>query len=69
MFISITTIPAVGTVAVCLACGVWAEVGSALVQLGINLLGLLIAGTTTLAVQGLVWRRVGTRSRHHGLTR
>jgi uncharacterized hydrophobic protein (TIGR00271 family) len=69
VFISVTTIPAVGTVAVCLACGVWGEVGSALAQLGINLLGLMIAGTTTLAVQRLVWRRVASRSRHHGLTR
>ena len=69
VFISVTTIPAVGTVAVCLACGVWGEVGSALAQLGINLLGLLVAGTTTLAIQRLVWRRVATRSRHHGLTR
>jgi uncharacterized hydrophobic protein (TIGR00271 family) len=69
VFISITTIPAVGTVAVCLACGVWGEAASALLQLGINLLGLLIAGTTTLAVQRLVWRRVASRSRHHGLTR
>jgi uncharacterized hydrophobic protein (TIGR00271 family) len=69
VFISITTIPAVGTVAVCLACGVWGEVASALAQLGINLLGLFIAGTATLAVQRIVWRRVASRSRHHGLTR
>jgi len=69
VFISITTIPAVGTIAVCLACGVWGEAASALAQLGINLLGLLIAGTTTLAVQRIVWRRVAGRSRHHGLTR
>ena len=34
VFISVTTIPAVGTLAVCLACGVWGEAGSALAQLG-----------------------------------
>jgi uncharacterized hydrophobic protein (TIGR00271 family) len=68
VFISVTTIPAVGTVAVCLACGVWDEVGSALAQLGINLLGMMVAGTTTLAIQRLIWRRVSTRTRHRGLT-
>ena len=69
VFISVTTIPAVGTLAVCLACGIWSEAASALAQLGINLLGLLLAGTATLAVQHLVWRRVATRQRHHGLVR
>lgn len=68
VFISVTTIPAIGTMGVCLACGVWGEVGSALTQLGINLLGMMIAGTTTLAIQRLVWRRVSTRSRQRGLT-
>jgi uncharacterized hydrophobic protein (TIGR00271 family) len=68
VFISVTTIPAVGTVAVCIASGVWGEVASALAQLGINLLGMMIAGTATLATQRLVWRRVSTRSRHRGLT-
>lgn len=57
VFISITTIPAAGTVAVCLASGVWSEVGSALTQLGVNILGLVVAGTTTLLVQRVVWHR------------
>ena len=36
----------------------------ALAQLGINLVGILLAGTTTLLVQRLVWRQVaGTRPR------
>lgn len=69
VFISVTTIPAIGTIGVCLACGVWSEAGSALIQLGINLLGMLVAGTATLAVQRLVWRRITTGVRHHGLTR
>jgi uncharacterized hydrophobic protein (TIGR00271 family) len=69
VFISVTTIPAVGTVAVCLACGVWSEVGSALLQLGVNLLGMVLAGTTALAVQRVVWARVAARSRAGGLTR
>lgn len=58
VFISITTIPAVGTFAVCLAAGVWSEVGSTLAQLGLNLLGLVISGTATLLLQRLVWQRV-----------
>lgn len=68
VFISITTIPAVGTVAVCLASGIWSEAGSALAQLGLNLLGLLVAGTTTLRIQRLVWSRIGHRF-HSALTR
>ena len=69
VFISVTTIPAVGTIAVCLACGVWGEAGSALLQLGINTLGILLAGTITLAVQRLVWHRVAVRHQLHGLSR
>ncbi len=68
VFISITTIPAVGTIAVCLASGVWGEAGRALAQLGLNLWGLLVAGTVTLRIQRLVWSRVGHRF-HTALTR
>lgn len=69
VFISITTIPAVGTLAICLACGIWGEAWSALVQLAINLAGIVLAGTTTLAVQRAVWSRVGLRSRRGALAR
>ncbi|ROR89680.1 DUF389 domain-containing protein [Nocardioides aurantiacus] len=58
VFISVTTIPAVGTLAICLACGIWGEAASASLQLGINLLGIVLAGTLTLLVQRLVWSRV-----------
>lgn len=58
VFISVTTVPAVGTIALCLGAGVWSEVDDALVQLGINILGMLVAGTTTLLVQRLVWSRI-----------
>ena len=68
VFISVTTIPAVGTLAVCLACGLWGEAASALAQLGLNLIGILVAGTLTLLVQRLVWQRVAIRARH-SLTR
>jgi uncharacterized hydrophobic protein (TIGR00271 family) len=69
VFISVTTIPAVGTLAVCLACGVWGEAGSALTQLAINLVGMFLAGTTALALQRQVWRRVAARDAHPGLVR
>jgi uncharacterized hydrophobic protein (TIGR00271 family) len=58
VFISVTTVPAVGTVALCLGLGVWSEIPGALLQLGVNLAGLVIAGTLTLLVQRTVWARV-----------
>ncbi|MBA2640323.1 MAG: DUF389 domain-containing protein [Nocardioidaceae bacterium] len=59
VFISVTTIPAVGTIGLTLAVGLGGEAVSALAQLGINLAGLLLSGTLTLLVQRMVWRRVG----------
>jgi uncharacterized hydrophobic protein (TIGR00271 family) len=58
VFISVTTVPAVGTIALCLGTGVWSEVGGAAVQLGVNILGMLVAGTATLWAQRVVWSRV-----------
>jgi uncharacterized hydrophobic protein (TIGR00271 family) len=58
VFISVTTVPAVGTIALCLGAGVWSEVNNALVQLGVNILGMLVAGTTTLLVQRLIWSHI-----------
>lgn len=64
VFISVTTVPAVGTIALCIGTGIWSDVGGAVVQLGVNVLGLVIAGTATLWVQRLVWSRVrrGTKA-------
>jgi uncharacterized hydrophobic protein (TIGR00271 family) len=56
VFISITTVPAVGTIALALAVGAWGEAGSSLVQLLVNLAGLVIAGTATLLIQLKIWR-------------
>lgn len=61
VFISITTVPAVGTMGLTLAVGAWGEAFGALVQLGINLLGLIIAGTATLFVQLHAGRWVSRR--------
>jgi uncharacterized hydrophobic protein (TIGR00271 family) len=51
VLVSVTTIPAVANVGVAAAYGAWPEVGGAAAQLGLNLVGLLVAGVLTLAVQ------------------
>jgi uncharacterized hydrophobic protein (TIGR00271 family) len=65
VFISVTTVPAVGALALCIGVGVWSEIPSALLQLGINLAGMILAGTATLLVQRVVWARVDGSSRRH----
>ena len=64
VFISVTTIPSIGTIALCLGTGVWSEVDDAALQLGLNILGLLVAGTVTLLVQRLVWSRIQRGKAH-----
>lgn len=64
VFISITTVPAVGTVGLTAAVGAWDEMWSALLQLAVNLLGLLVAGVVTLLVQLHVGRAVARRLTH-----
>jgi uncharacterized hydrophobic protein (TIGR00271 family) len=58
VFISVTTVPAAADMAVSLALGGGAEFRSAATQLGINLAGIIVAATVTLALQRAVWRRV-----------
>ena len=48
-----------GTLALCLGAGIGSEVAGALLQLGIHLLGLILAGTARFLVQRLVWRHIG----------
>ncbi len=59
VFISVTTVPAAGNIALGIALTQWSEVSSSAIQLGINLIGLLLAGTTTLLVQRVLWARYG----------
>ncbi len=61
VFISVTTVPAAGNIAVAAAVGLWGEVGGSLIQLGVNLAGMLIAGVVTLAAQRLLVTRYGVR--------
>jgi uncharacterized hydrophobic protein (TIGR00271 family) len=58
VFISVTTIPAAGNVALGLAFGAWHEVRGSGIQLVVNLIGMALAGWATLALQQAVWSRV-----------
>src|SRR6185312_16037961 len=57
VFISVTTIPAAGNAAVATVFGAWHQAGESLVQLGVNLVGITVAGVFTL----LVLDRFGAR--------
>jgi uncharacterized hydrophobic protein (TIGR00271 family) len=61
VFISVTTVPASGNVALGLAFGAWAEVRGSGLQLLVNLSGMALAGWATLAFQQAVWGRVSAR--------
>lgn len=56
VFISVTTVPAAGNLALAIALRVPEEVRGALLQLGVNLAGMLLAGTGLLVVQRLLTR-------------
>lgn len=61
VFISVTTVPAAGNIALGLAFGVGDEVWGSTVQLVLNLTGMALAGWATLALQQAVWGRVSAR--------
>jgi uncharacterized hydrophobic protein (TIGR00271 family) len=58
VFISVTTVPAAGDVSLALALGHREELVLAATQLGINLVGILVAALATLALQRRIWRRL-----------
>ncbi|MCW2831669.1 MAG: hypothetical protein JWP31_2361, partial [Aeromicrobium sp.] len=60
-FISVTTIPAAGNVALGAAFGDMSEVSGSALQLLVNISGMVVAGWLTLTVQQRVWDRRGTR--------
>jgi hypothetical protein len=51
VLVSVTTIPAIGNIGAAAAYGAWTELGGAALQLAINIIGLVVAGAITLAVQ------------------
>ena len=61
VFISVTTIPASGNIAVALVFGLWPEVWGSLMTLVINITGMALAGWATLAAQQAIWRRIARR--------
>ncbi len=63
VFISVTTIPASGNVALGLAFGVGDEIWGSTQQLVLNLLGMAVAGWLTLAIQEFVWTRIAAPRR------
>ena len=64
VFISVTTIPAAGNIALALAYGMWPEMLGSALTLVVNVGGMAIAGWMTLAVQQRGGRRIrGWRAR------
>lgn len=61
VFISVTTVPAAGNVALGVAFAAWDEVAGSTVQLALNISGMVVAGWATLAVQHLVWNHKARR--------
>lgn len=58
VFISVTTVPAAGNLALGLATWQQSEITGSATQLGINLVGLVLAGIVTLAIQRLLWHHL-----------
>ena len=61
VFISVTTVPAAGNVALGLAFGVPDEIWGSAAQLLVNITGMALAGWATLAFQQAVWSRMSAR--------
>jgi hypothetical protein len=61
VFISVTTVPASGNIALGLAFGAWDEVTGSGMQLLLNLAGMALAGWGTLAFQQAAWSRMSAK--------
>jgi uncharacterized hydrophobic protein (TIGR00271 family) len=61
VFISVTTVPAAGNIAIGLAFTVGEEVWGSALQLVVNLTGMAVAGWLTLAFQQAAWAKVSAR--------
>jgi hypothetical protein len=57
VFISVTTVPAAGAMALFLALGGGRQFSEAAAQLGINLVSILVAAVVTLLGQRALWSR------------
>lgn len=63
VFISVTTIPAAGNMALGLAFGAWSEVLGSCLQLAINITGMALSGWITLVILRRISRRHAPESR------
>jgi uncharacterized hydrophobic protein (TIGR00271 family) len=61
VFISVTTVPAAGNIALGLAFGATHEIWGSTLQLALNLAGMALAGWATLAFQQAAWSRLSAR--------
>ena len=61
VFISVTTVPAAGNIALGAAFGVGSEIWGSTLQLLVNVSGMALAGWVALALQQVVWSWVSVR--------
>ena len=61
VFISVTTVPAAGNIALGIAFGAGHEIWPSTLQLLVNILGMALAGWAALALQQFVWEKVSVR--------
>ena len=62
VFISVTTVPAAGNLALALATWNGEEMRGSLAQLGVNIACMILSGAVTLALQRLFWQRLSASS-------
>jgi uncharacterized hydrophobic protein (TIGR00271 family) len=67
VFISVTTVPAAGNIAIGLAFGVGHEILGSTLQLLLNISGMAAAGWATLQLQQALWSRVSIRRTRLGM--
>lgn len=65
VFISVTTVPAAGNIALGVAFGNGSTIWGSVAQLLLNIAGMALAGWLTLAFQQAVWTRVSVRRARH----
>lgn len=61
VFISVTTVPAAGNLALGIATWERSEVTGSVTQLGVNLAGMVLAGVVALGIQRLLWKHLARR--------
>jgi uncharacterized hydrophobic protein (TIGR00271 family) len=66
VFISVTTVPAAGNIALGIAFGARSELLGSAAQLGMNVAGMILAGWMTLAFQQVIWRWIDRRRSRRG---